>query len=247
MLGQFINNFTVIESVYGKFVINRHCAYQAEYLIKTGRPHIEREIKNILEVANILPEGCVFVDVGANAGLVSIPVAQMIKNKNGTVCSFEPQRMIFYSLCGAAALNDLDNIFAFNMAVGRSPGSATIRKPDYGVPQDFGEVSLIDKVEAGHCEKVAMTSIDAQNFPRLDFLKIDVEGMELAVLSGAQSAIHEHQPWCWVEYFKSDIGNIIGQFGRADYRFFLMDPLNMLCAPIAKLAATTLSIDAKEV
>ena len=38
-----VNNFTVIESRYGKFIVNRHCAHQAEYLIKTGRPHIQDE------------------------------------------------------------------------------------------------------------------------------------------------------------------------------------------------------------
>jgi hypothetical protein len=35
-----VNNFTVIESEFGRFIVNRHCAHQAESLIKTGRPHI---------------------------------------------------------------------------------------------------------------------------------------------------------------------------------------------------------------
>jgi hypothetical protein len=39
-----VNNFAVLESVYGRFVVNRHCAYQAETLIKTGYPHIEPEL-----------------------------------------------------------------------------------------------------------------------------------------------------------------------------------------------------------
>ena len=32
-----VNNFVVIESVYGKFIVNRHCDFQADALIKTGR------------------------------------------------------------------------------------------------------------------------------------------------------------------------------------------------------------------
>jgi hypothetical protein len=43
-----VNNFTVIESVYGRFVVNRHCQFHAEYLIKTGRPHIQSELNKIL-------------------------------------------------------------------------------------------------------------------------------------------------------------------------------------------------------
>ena len=39
-----VNNFTVIESIYGRFVVNRHCKFQAEALIKTGKPHIQDEL-----------------------------------------------------------------------------------------------------------------------------------------------------------------------------------------------------------
>jgi hypothetical protein len=67
-----VNNFTVLESVYGKFVLNRHCAYQADALIKTGYPHIEEELAKILSIIRSLPDGSVIVDAGANIGLVSI-------------------------------------------------------------------------------------------------------------------------------------------------------------------------------
>jgi hypothetical protein len=40
-----INNFVVIDSIYGKFIVNRYCDYQAEALIKTGATHIEPELK----------------------------------------------------------------------------------------------------------------------------------------------------------------------------------------------------------
>jgi hypothetical protein len=49
-----VKNFTVIESVYGKFLVNRHCAYQAEALIKTGRPHIDDELRKILAIVESL-------------------------------------------------------------------------------------------------------------------------------------------------------------------------------------------------
>ncbi len=37
----------VIDSIHGPFVVNHHCFYQAEYLIKTGATHIEDELANI--------------------------------------------------------------------------------------------------------------------------------------------------------------------------------------------------------
>ena len=45
-----LNNFTVIESIYGRFIVNRHCAYQAEALIKTGAPHIQAEVSQMLTI-----------------------------------------------------------------------------------------------------------------------------------------------------------------------------------------------------
>src|ERR1700749_1248501 len=105
-----INNFVVVDSEYGKFVVNRHCAYQAESLIKTGRPHIDDELQKILTLVRQLPDGCLMVDAGANIGLVSIPVAQLIASRGGLVHAFEPQRLMSYALAGAAALNDLENL-----------------------------------------------------------------------------------------------------------------------------------------
>ena len=81
MAERLVNNFTVIESVYGKFVVNRHCTYQAEALIKTGRPHIENELRKILIIVDSLPRECIAVDAGAKIGLLSIPIARSLKGR----------------------------------------------------------------------------------------------------------------------------------------------------------------------
>ena len=44
-----VDNFVVLESVYGKFIVPRTCLFQAEALVKTGRTHIESELSNIFE------------------------------------------------------------------------------------------------------------------------------------------------------------------------------------------------------
>jgi FkbM family methyltransferase len=242
-----VNNFTILESVYGKFVVNRHCAYQADALIKTGYPHIEPELAKILSIVRSLPDGNVVVDAGANIGLVSIPIAQEIKARGGVVHAFEVQRMMFYALCGSAALNDLDNLFVYNKALGAGAGQVSAGQPDYSLPQDFGLYSLIDARAGASQEAVAVTAIDALGLPRLDFLKIDVEGMEPAVLLGARDSIRAFKPWCWVEYWKVDINEIRAGFAGEHYRFFPMDQLNLLCAPVARMALSGIQIDGYEI
>ncbi len=51
---------------------------------------------------------------------------------------------------------------------------------------------------------VRMVHLDSFNFPRLDLLKIDVEGMELEVLEGAAKCIGENRPIMLVEALKTD-------------------------------------------
>src|SRR3974390_183494 len=125
-----VNNFTVIESIYGRFVINRHCQFHAETLIKTGYPHIQEELNKILTIVGSLPENCVVVDAGANAGFVCVPIAREILDRGGTVYAFEVQRMMYYALCGTTALNDLENLHVHNWALGATVGMLKAGKPD---------------------------------------------------------------------------------------------------------------------
>lgn len=230
-----VNNFTVIESNYGRFVVNRHCAFQAEALIKTGRTHIEPELQNMLKLIATLPKGCVVVDAGANIGLVSIPIAQAIRERGGVVHAFEVQRMMFYALCGAAALNDLENLHVHHRGVGAARSVLKVRQVDYGVAQDFGMVSLVEQTGFTNYENVEIVALDELGLPRLDFLKIDVEGMEIDVLKGGRRTIQTHTPWIWIEYWKVGGPTIKEQFAGLGYKFFVVDKLNLLCAPAAKL------------
>lgn len=241
-----VNNFTVIESEYGKFIVNRHCAYQAESLIKTGRPHIQGELNAILTIIQQLPKNSVIVDAGANIGLVAVPMAQAVLANGGVVHAFEAQRMLFNALCGTVALNDLENLIVRNQAVGATLGTLGASKPDYGKPQDFGLFSLVDQNKSLP-ERIDVITLDSLQLPRLDFLKIDVEGMEIDVLKGAKSSIKQHLPWCWIEYWKVNIEDIKAEFSDFGYKFYIMDKLNLLCAPLNKLEASQLRVQAQEI
>lgn len=230
-----VNNFTVIESIYGRFIVNRHCTFQAEHMIKSGEPHIQPELINILAIVGSLPPDCVVVDAGANIGLVAIPMAEVIKEKRGTVYAFEVQRMLYYALCGSAALNDLDNLHVKREAVGRARGSIKVPHINYGHPQDFGLLSLVDQDHNYSFETIDLIAIDDLGLPRLDFLKIDVEGMEEDVLAGARRMIETHSPWCWVEYWKCGPEAIKTAFLGLEYKFYCADEMNLLCAPVSRL------------
>jgi FkbM family methyltransferase len=250
-----INNFTVIESEYGRFIVNRHCTFQAEALLKTGRPHIEIELQNIFKVASTLPPNCVIVDAGANIGLISIPLAQAVREKGGVVHAFEVQKMLFYALCGSAALNDLENLQIHRSGLGAARSVRKVPRPNYGVAQDFGILSLVEQAEISSGEQVELSSgeqveicaLDDLSLPRLDFIKIDVEGMEIDVLQGARHTIATHLPWAWIENWKVETDLIKQQFDSLSYKFFQVSKLDVLCAPAARLAASKLVIPTPEI
>jgi len=232
-MNQTVRNFVVIDSIHGPFVINRHCAYQAEALIKTGRPHIQDELDTILKVIDQLPDDAIAVDGGANAGLVCVPIAHRLHARGGRVYAFEPQRTLFHALGGTVALNQLDNVHLLNMGLAGANGTMKVPDVDYGQDADFGQVSLV----GAHAEGGTPTPVvrlDALGLPRLDFLKLDIEGMEIDALRGARRLIETHLPWCWVEYWKVGEAPIIATFAGLDYTFYRMDPLNLLCVPNAR-------------
>jgi len=238
-----VNNFTVIESVYGRFVVNRHCAYQAEALIKTGATHIENELAPMFTIVGTLPVNAVIVDVGANAGFVCVPLANAVREKGGQVLAYEVQRMMFNALCGTVALNDLDNLRVFNQGMGAEAGQLKVPVQNYSKPQDFGMVSLVNQDQIQAHEIVQIITLDSVPLQRLDFLKIDVEGMELEVLAGGKQAIARHRPWCWIEYWMIDSKALKDFFAPLEYTLYRMDKLNVLCAPNEHLGANRVNIN----
>jgi len=70
------------------------------------------------------------VDVGANNGNFAVEFSHLVGDE-GKVHSFEPQRIIYYQLCGNVFMNGLDNVYCHNVAIGDRDGIAFIDRPDY--------------------------------------------------------------------------------------------------------------------
>lgn len=146
-------------------------------------------------LGNYLKPGNLVLDIGANIGSHSLFFAQKVQ-PNGLVLAFEPQRLVFQTLCANVALNSLINVFTFNVALGENEGHLKVPLLDFSATNNFGGLSL-EAHDVG--EMVRATTIDSLNLSRCDFIKIDVEGMELAVLKGAQETIAKFKPIIYLE------------------------------------------------
>lgn len=144
---------------------------------------------------HFVPPGAVVVDAGANIGAHTVPLAQMA-GPEGLVLAFEPQRILHQILCANLALNSVPNTLANAMALGDREGTCTVPALDYGRPNNFGGIPM---VEGGPGETVPMVTLDSYGLERLDFMKVDVEGAEVQVLSGARETLARCRPALYVE------------------------------------------------
>ena len=146
---------------------------------------------NMLEL-----EGTTIVDAGANNGHFAVEFAHYVSN-SGKVYCFEPQRIIYQQLCANVFLNGLDNVYAFNEALGKTETFGRIEKPDYFKNDyvNFGDVHV--NLEGG--ESVAIKPLDLYELDNVSLIKIDTQGFEPLVIEGAEKTIAKNRPYIFVE------------------------------------------------
>jgi FkbM family methyltransferase len=149
--------------------------------------------------AQLLRPGDVAVDVGANIGALTVAMARLVQ-PGGAVVAFEPQRPLFDILCANLRHNGLGHVTAYRRAVGSAAGMIRVPPLDYAQPENFGGVAL----GGARGEEVNVVTLDSLALPRLRLIKVDVEGMEFDVLSGARTTIRRLQPALYVENDRAD-------------------------------------------
>jgi FkbM family methyltransferase len=180
----------VAQCRYGPMMYLRRDAYVGRSFHEYGE-FSEGEVEVF---RSALRPGDVALDIGANLGAHTIPMARLV-GPTGFVFAFEPQRILFNVLCGNTALNELTNVKVFPLALGRASGQTRVMPVDYGGANNFGGISLGG--ERG--EAVPVATLDDIGLPKLRFIKLDVEGMELEVLLGAKATLARDRPILYVE------------------------------------------------
>jgi FkbM family methyltransferase len=192
---------------HGAIVYNRHDAYVGRSLDLYG----EYSLGECQLFEQIVRPGDVVIEVGANIGAHTLRLAQLA-GPSGRVHAFEPQRIVFQTLCANLALNSITNTHCYLQGVGNMTGELTIPPLDYGIPNNFGGLALGPRAPHGTSatdpgvEVVPLAMLDHvfASLARLRLLKIDVEGMERDVLLGGCELILRTRPVLYVENDRPD-------------------------------------------
>jgi len=136
----------------------------------------------------IITVGSVVYDIGAHVGFYTL-LASALVGPRGKVIAFEPLPRNIRYLKEHLRLNRCDNVLVVEVAVGDESGIASFEE---------GPNSYTSHLSPKGCFKVKTVRLDdlvlSGEIPLPDYMKIDVEGAEFLVLSGAKSILSNYHP-----------------------------------------------------
>jgi len=137
------------------------------------------------------------IDIGSHAGTWALPLAGVSDN----VCAFDANWRMISVLQNNAYANRITNIKAYPYGLWSRIESGSLKMYDHA-----GHSTLVDnhwdKQEVGsvRCiDNIKLYPLDHFGIRDIDFIKIDVEGVELEVLEGAKQTLAINHPLLFIE------------------------------------------------
>jgi FkbM family methyltransferase len=253
--------FVLASTHHGSMLVNRHdyrlvgtSGYGVGFQLLNTSAFDPNEVdvakKLLLSRKQHFGDGVVALDCGANLGVHTLEWAKLMTGW-GSVIAIEAQERIFYALAGNIAMNNSFNARAIWAAVGEETGTIGVPVPDYFSPSSFGSLEIRKKdttefigqqINYENTQPVSLITIDGMNFQRLDFVKIDIEGMEMEALRGAAESIRKFRPVLMIEKIKSNETEITELLKGHGYQIFPLG-INILAVhdsdPVSKQIQVT--------
>lgn len=153
-------------------------------------------------VAKFLKPGMSVVDIGANIGLYSILASKLIGD-TGMVWAFEPASDVYQMMQQNLSLNNVQNVKIFKHALASQDDQKLNLMCEDDLPDGhrFTSTQAVDQIEAvseiNTVESVMACTLDKVirdlKNPKIDFIKIDVEGYEYDILKGMRETLLQNE------------------------------------------------------
>jgi FkbM family methyltransferase len=121
-------------------------------------------------------------DCGANVGYFTLLMSRLV-GRNGRVFSFEPLPENANYLHRHVGMNHCANVTIIESACS-----------DYNGKVNFSSDGSASRINAEGKIEVDCRTIDSLDLPPPDLMKVDVEGAEVLLISGAEETIRMHKP-----------------------------------------------------
>jgi FkbM family methyltransferase len=201
------NLFHVVDTRYGRMTVFANDIGAVTQSLQTYGEWAENELSFL---GALIPQGSTVVDVGAYVGTHTLAFAHFVGSE-GRVISIEPQQESFALLKNNVVTNGLTNVQLEHGAAADHTGSLKISVMQISRRESFGSVALcrsdmppehrsIERdLQSEPIKSVKALTIDSLKIGSCALIKIDVEGFEDLVISGAKHTIRQLSPAIYAE------------------------------------------------
>jgi len=186
---------------------------------------------------NIVKPGDTVLDIGANIGAHTLPLAQLVGDQ-GRVIAFEPTRYAIGKMSANIELNkELTERISVNQIMLVANESETLESEIYSSWPLFETGKNVHSKHLGKLMNtkgaIAMTldqAVKHLQIRKIDFIKIDVDGHEYSVLNGGKETLLTHRPPILMELApylfdpeSLQFENMVGLFSKLEYSLYDAD------------------------
>lgn len=194
---------TTIQTQNGRFLFANSDDLIARMMAKNG--HWEIHICEAILKA-LGPRDVIFgLDIGANIGAFSVQIASLAQKRNivAKIDAFEVQPRVFENLMSNVEINNLSHVITpHNVAISDSPGEIEFDLLDNQTARNSGAFSLDEEIArkfnlnlpASGRARCQAVRLDDFGISGVDFIKLDVEGMEFRILKSIEPYLREKRP-----------------------------------------------------
>ena len=166
-------------------------------------------------------KGDLCLDIGSHVGIWS---KRLSKDFNKVIC-FEPLQK--HIDCHMKNCENLNNIQLFKYALSDEEIQTEMITMDF----NSGMSSFVEKKFKEPISKVIVNTktLDSFNLPKVDFMKIDVEGYEKNVIIGGEKTIKKYHPKIYMEVWDKNLKSITKIMNSMGYSVNKFVTNNYLC------------------
>lgn len=171
--------------------------------------------------------GMVCLDVGAHVGYHTVRMARAV-GPSGRVVAFEPAPQNYALLCANLARHGLDQVLPIEAAVSRASGEVelTLSPDNTGGNRAYRLHYVAPDLQATAVALDELLPAEA----KIDFVKVDVEGMDHAAIEGMEHMIRRCHPVIVAEFSPSLIAyvgddpiEVVGYYRRLGYEVSVLE------------------------
>jgi FkbM family methyltransferase len=186
-----------------------------------------------------LKPGSVFVDVGANIGFYTLLAASRV-GPVGRVIAFEPSQADCDLIEASVRRNGFTNVVVHRAAAADEVGTIGYRQ------RASSSNGIVSKRAGTDAQRVSAVTLDSvlRHEPRIDVIKMDVEGAEGLVLAGMTDVLEAHRPVLFSEFSAAGLRHVshvsgsefLGLLASRNYDVFGLDDSGAMSVSARQLA-----------